>query len=404
MSESESVVVKPQAKRLKFIDVARTIAILLMLEGHFIDSMLAMAYRDEANSIYSTWHFIRGFTAPMFFTVTGLVFAYLLTRRNDEPFFKNIRVKKGFRRGFELIFWGYFIQHYIFSTHKIFYGIIKSGFYTFHVLQCIGVSLLVILLIYGLWKWLKFGPIWLYYFLAGTIVFSFYPYLSSFPQDHYLPEGAPLIIQNMIRGPRDLFALSPWLGIAMFGAVFGCLLNQFKDSVHKKRFPIIVILVGIFLNSFSNYHGFDPLDRLIREWYPNTEFYLSSMHWLFARIGQVFFVLGILMFIDKYINIKDSLFIKVGQNTLQIFIVHFIILYGGVFGWRLNAIWGKSKKVGEELVGLNPYEAAIGAILFIAFFFVFIKFLEPITAVYHKFLDIIFYPFRKLRDLIFKKA
>ncbi len=397
MSESGSIGVKPQAQRLKFIDVARSIAILLMLEGHFVDETLGMEYRDESNPIFTTWHFIRGFTAPLFFTVTGLVFAYLLTRRNEEPFFENIRVKKGFRRAFELIFWGYFIQHFIFATFHWFFGVFNKNLFTFHVLQCIGVSLLCVLTIYGLWKFIKRGPIWLYYFIPGLLILGVFPFVSSYPADHYLPENGPLFIQNMIKGPRSIFPLTPWVGVAMFGAVFGCLLNQHSDSVRKKRFAFTVIGIGIALNLiciFQDY-TFDALDRLINGYYPDTKVYISSIAWLVARIGQVFFVLGILMLIDKFWNIKDNLFIKVGQNTLQIFIVHFIILYGGVFGIRLNAIFPKN---------LNPWLAAFGAILFILLFVVFTKYLERLTEYYHKFLHYLFYPFRKLRDLVFKKA
>ncbi len=62
--------------RLQFIDAIRAYAILMMLQGHFVDTMLAYRYRDLENALYSTWFFMRGMTAPIFFTVTGLeVFA-----------------------------------------------------------------------------------------------------------------------------------------------------------------------------------------------------------------------------------------------------------------------------------------------------------------------------------------
>ena len=109
---SEITLKAPTSNRLQFIDLARSIAILLMLEGHFVDDSLKEIYRDKGNSIYATWLFIRGFTAPIFLTVTGLVFVYLLLMKNQEPFFSNLRVKKGFKRAVELYFWGFVLQYH----------------------------------------------------------------------------------------------------------------------------------------------------------------------------------------------------------------------------------------------------------------------------------------------------
>ena len=55
-----------QKTRLYFIDIARSIAILLMLEGHFVDNALMDVYRDTNNDIYNAWLFVRGFTSPIF--------------------------------------------------------------------------------------------------------------------------------------------------------------------------------------------------------------------------------------------------------------------------------------------------------------------------------------------------
>jgi len=79
---------------------------------------------------------------------------------------------------------------------------------------------------------------------------------------------------------------------------------------------------------------------------------------------------------------------------LQIFIVHFIILYGGIFGFRLNSFFSKN---------LEPYQAIIGAVLFIGLFVVFTKYLVHLTIWYHKFLDVIFAPLQFLKRKILKK-
>ncbi|MEY3438366.1 MAG: hypothetical protein RL265_951, partial [Bacteroidota bacterium] len=41
--------------RLKFIDMARSIAILLMLEGHFTGSALSNEYKSSEYFLYTVW-------------------------------------------------------------------------------------------------------------------------------------------------------------------------------------------------------------------------------------------------------------------------------------------------------------------------------------------------------------
>ena len=70
--------------RLFFIDAVRAFAILMMLQGHFIDTLLNPIYRDESNMMYHIWSYSRGITAPTFFTISGLVFLYLLLKAKDK--------------------------------------------------------------------------------------------------------------------------------------------------------------------------------------------------------------------------------------------------------------------------------------------------------------------------------
>ena len=68
-----------------------------MLQGHFI-SMTFKDYRPmksdlstlgtSGNLIFDWWCELRGYTAPLFFTITGLVFVYLLTGNKSDSFWK----------------------------------------------------------------------------------------------------------------------------------------------------------------------------------------------------------------------------------------------------------------------------------------------------------------------------
>ena len=455
MSESNkeiTVEVAPKA-RLKFIDMARSIAILLMLEGHFIGCTLdnQEVYHNNQNLAFTIWNFVRGFTAPMFFTVTGVVFVYLLSMSKDVSFVKNKRVKVGFKRSLELIFWGYMLQLNIIHIGSYFTGDISSWVFAFHVLQCIGFGISLLLLTYGLYKLINKGSLATYYFIAGTLLFSFYPFFrhredikiliekvsvfekkdsSSLTRTEYddikyllyqlseneletfqlngvktffnktrysnlhqlsalhslnrnllkvevkaetgnntfYPLHAPEFIQNLFEGPYSVFPIVPWVAFTLYGGMVGSLLNKYQKYIKKTWFPLMFIGLGLCLNLFgwTVFSAIDAFSKLIH-FHDDLDFVSNA--WLYGRIGQVLIVLGILMFIEKYFHIKESLFLKVGQNTLSIYILHVIILYGGLFGFGLKDF------IAEKL---SPLEAIFGAITFISTFVLYIKYIDVI--------------------------
>ncbi|MBC9813702.1 DUF1624 domain-containing protein [Crocinitomicaceae bacterium CZZ-1] len=362
----------PLAKkpRLMFIDMARSIAILLMLEGHFVDDSLMLEYRDLNNPIYATWLYIRGFTSPIFLTVTGLVFIYLLLGKREEPYFSNLRVKKGFKRSLELLFWGFALQYY-----------------AFHVLQCIGVGIFSILILFGIYKLIRVIPLWIYYFVAGTLLFGFNLYLDQLPEFGVWPENAPYVIQNMFHGPghRAIFPIVPWMGYTMYGAMLGSLLHDFKEQVKTWRAPLITITIGFIFYLFSK-QILEGLDQLIGSPFVLN---LGILDWLYMRFGMVLIALSSLMIIEKLIgDIKPNLFIKVGQNTLTIYIIHMMVLYGSLTGFGLNRLFHHR---------LNPWQVTLGALLFILLFVVFVKYLDQIKLK----LDFILGPIRRFFNRIY---
>ena len=374
---TDTVTIKPTKARLKFIDMARSIAILLMLEGHFVDDSLAVIYRDPNNPIFSTWLYIRGFTAATFLTVTGLIFVYLLLKNKEAGYFSNIRIRKGFKRVIELIFWGYVVQYY-----------------AFHVLECIAMGILSILIIYGIYKLVKVIPLWVYFFFAGITIFYLYNFIRVLPDDMPWPKNAPQFIQNAFHGPghRTVFPMIPWMGFTMFGAMIGALLHDLHKIVMKWYFPVFFFLFGgaIYFFPKDMLYG---LDRLLLSWFDiKTQF--VYMDWIFIKLGMVIMILGGLIVVDHTFGnrISDkSLFLKVGQNTLTIYVIHMMILYGSLIGIGINDFFHKS---------LGPWEVTLGAVLFITFFVVLIKYIDQIRAS----LDFILKPIRKVMNKLFGTA
>ena len=120
----------------------------MMLQGHFIDTLLAIEYRDPNNIAFTTWQYFRGITAPVFFTISGLIFTYLLIKAKEKGSL-NQRIKKGIIRGLMLIVIGYALRIPVFRWLS---GSFGTYFMVIDVLQIIGLSLILILAIYILYQ------------------------------------------------------------------------------------------------------------------------------------------------------------------------------------------------------------------------------------------------------------
>jgi hypothetical protein len=389
MSETTSLAASQARPRLKFIDMARSFAILLMLEGHFTGAALADEYRSSEYWLYNVWHNLHGLTSPLFFTVTGLIFVYLLSANNEINYLDNIRVKKGYRRVRDLLFWGYLIQLNIWSISKSFYYGSKfymEWFYAFHVLQSIGVGIFFLLLIYGVYKWFNKGSLHWYYLTFAVIMLIIYAWLKNYMQidativaeglrekPAYLPQGAPSIVQNMIYGRYSDFGFVRYSGYVLLGGMLGALIRKYEQQAREWWFGLafiaVCLLLNIFIQPFLHY-----LDKIIEATGLVSDSLLELNTTTIRRFGQVLGVLGALMLIDKYFNVKSGLFLKIGQNTLPIYVVHVIILYGGIFGFGLKPLLFDQN--------LHPAYAAGVSVFFMIFFSFMVKHIEPLERIY----------------------
>lgn len=352
MSHTHQKQEKPGRPRLKFIDLARSIAILLMLEGHFVGLTLAEEARDPSNPIYLVWNFIRGFTAPLFFTVAGMIFVFLLTGEKEPSFFRRERVRKGFRRAAELLFWGYALQITLRKIPDYFQGEFGTWVFAFHVLQCIGVGLIALILIAALQHLLKKGSLVWWYGGAIVLCMVVYVWLKSLPPETYVPAGWPQVFQNALSGPRTVFPIAPWLGFSFLGGAMGTYIRSInhKPITQKSCLWFFILAAGL------------KLAWLAVVLIPMPASASAGLAWFTEKSAQVAVFLGVLRWLEIRFGIGIPWMLRVGRETFSIYIVHVMVLYSGLFGIGLNQ-WLKN--------ALNPWQAAGGAAVFLAAFILF---------------------------------
>ncbi|MBK8706201.1 MAG: DUF1624 domain-containing protein [Saprospiraceae bacterium] len=341
-----------RSPRVVFIDVLRAFAILMMLQGHFVDTMLAPEYRDPNNAIYSVWFFMRGLTAPIFFFSTGLVFIYLLMK-DGRPLAQNIRVQKGLRRGVFLIALGYLLK---FNFPSLLIGRVYPSFFVVDVLHCIGIAILLLVGSYAVHQKLRV-PMWGLLASLGLLVFFINPAAERADWS-----ALPTLLANyftMARG--SVFTPVPWVGYTMFGGVLGYMLHKKPTLAFTHWMPLVLAAVGLALTLYSH----AMLTALIDITTGGTYKLLLFGNYLFWRLGHVFIVVSIFMWVLHFFRYVPVLITKIGSETLTIYSVHYIILYGTWLGIGLSQLLYRS---------LNPWQSFTGAVLFVSFlFFLFIK-------------------------------
>jgi surface polysaccharide O-acyltransferase-like enzyme len=352
--------------RLRFIDMARALAILLMLEGHFIDVTLAPKWRVSGNPLYEVWLHLRGMAAPMFFMVTGLIFAYLLSGATGPGFIKVKRVRRGLLRAAELMFWGYLLQVNLRQLPGLLRGK-DAWFQSFHVLQCIAVGLLVLILVFGIVR--KAGP-WALagtYLALGLAIFLLAMLLANHAGP--LPLGAPAWLQNPVKAAGSTFPLAPWLGFTLYGAAIGVLLRWQNSDPRRQLGVMPFLLIGIPLSVLGW-----PLDRFIAAGLLDVTGHPASprvlMDSFHGRIGEILLVLGFLVWMERRLEVSTEWLQTIGRNTFPVYVIHVIVLYGGIFGFGLNDWLHHS---------LNPWQAGVGSLFFCAFFGFFAQWMEPLA-------------------------
>lgn len=335
---------KPQASsRIYHIDALRGVAILMMLQGHFVYTLMQNEVRVGA--VYDFWKFCRGLTAPVFFTTSGVILVYLLLRKSEVDY-RKLRIKKAFWRGLELIMWGYLLRFNLWSF--LAYGKVYNEFWRIDVLQCIGVGLLLIALIYYLISKLPDTFLRIIFPILALAIFLFHPWYFVYDYSDW----PPAIRNYFTRQYGSVFKLFPFLGYVLVGAFLGSLYT----ALYEKRKAIFIgglVFLGLLL-SFKSTWGLQQLYYLT-----DIELFqqVADNNFGFWRIGQIFLIYAVFMLAEPLLP-RLKILNKLGQHTLTVYIIHFFLLYGSVFKLGIDDMLIAKKSLG-------PYEAIIGAAIFL---------------------------------------
>lgn len=336
--------------RLHFLDAVRAFAILMMLQGHFISGLLDPTYKNYPDFGYKFWLYCRGFTAPLFFTITGWVFAFLLFR-NPVQGLQNPRIGKGIRRAIELFLWGYALR---LNLPTLFKGKLNPSFIQPDVLHIIALGLVFVILVYGFLHLHK-KAMFLFFLVFGVVVFITQPIYTG-----YLFESLPRFVAGYLtKANGGVFYMFPWLGYVSIGAAIACVFKS-GDKTSKRwmaGFGTIGLLL-IYTSSWVLNTVGNILDITLLNAVANNNF-------LFIRLGDVFVIFGVFMLLQPLL--KHSIWQQIGTKTLSLYIVHYFVLYGSLTGLGIYKFLKYSLDWPTAIMGATAFVIGVTGIVIIYF-------------------------------------
>jgi len=229
------------AQRITAIDLARLVAMIMMVQGHVIDALLSPAHYSINEFPWNVWHFFRGFTAQVFLIVSGTVSVFANKRLEDGRLNPHT-FKSRVNLAFILIGIGYL---FAFPANKIWdlFFIeerLLVSFFRANILQLIGVSLFFVILLYRFTRSDKTLR-WIALTIA-IIISGLSPFVHQVNWFDILPEffAAYLSFEH-----GSFFPIFPYTAFMFYGVFLGTILKKVNIEDRTKYIMTWIALAGI---------------------------------------------------------------------------------------------------------------------------------------------------------------
>jgi len=306
--------------RIFAIDLARLLAMLMMIQGHTIDATGNPEIIDINAFPWSVWNFLRGITAPVFLFLSGMVHVFANKRTESG----HLRPKTIFKRlylaiGITVI--GYllaFPAHNIWELDLFPYSDILQ-FTLVNILQLFGVSLIFLLISYVVTRndrQLKILSLILaVVFLSASYFSPLIDWFEIFPF---------YIAQYFTKTGGSFFTVFPFSAFLFIGTFFGIKMKEVQLENRIHFIENYVFKAGLLLLSIT------LILLLINLFYYPYYDFISIYNPFFSvfRLGFVLIGLPIVSFIYRKFERYLNPFSRMSRRALMVYVIHLFIIYG----------------------------------------------------------------------------
>ncbi len=321
-------------QRYLFIDLLRFAAAVFMIQGHVFDALVSP--QIKAHPLFHMHDFFHGFVAPAFLFASGVAFGATTMRRWDEHVTWGKRPRRRVQRFLGLIAIGYALHLPFFSLRKTMTAASPAKIQSMlqsDVLQCIGLTLLLLQIAILLTREKKFFG-WVVAVSAAVVIFSS-PLTWSGHFSGYLPTA---LVAYLSPETGSWFPLFPWSGYILCGVLFGCTLANAANPVSAATLMRRYALLNVGILALAWAVMYLPFDL-----YPAHDFWKSNPSIFFVRLSAVGIVASLIFLSEGLWKTTPYYASIIGRQSLFIYILHLMVVYGSV----LNR--GLAQRIGPTL-------------------------------------------------------
>jgi uncharacterized membrane protein len=297
------------APRLGFLDWARGVAAIIMLQGHVFDSFTQGDQRQH--SVFVLSQFIGGMPPAIFLFLTGVTLSFLMDSQERRELGAWEKLKGiAFRSRYLLLLAVLFrVQLWLFAyPNAPWTDMLKVD-----ILNCMGLSVLLLSPLgllgrVGRMKWSL---------AMGAAVALASPLIA-----HADWTGVPELLRNHLVPSTTAFPLFPWAAFLAFGVGIGTMI-RIVSTRDMGRLAQWWALAGIVLVFGSQY-----LSSLPYSLYPKSEFWLDSPWLVLIKLGLALLLLAIAYLWNAHVSGGWSWVRQLGTTSLLIYWVHTELVYG----------------------------------------------------------------------------
>ena len=329
------------ARRVIFIDLARALAVVLMVSGHTSSALLAASYRQ--GDWIRIWEFQRGLTSALFLLLSGFAFSVATTRHWASHIRPSFALVKRLRRFGLFILLGYALHFPVRRFAQLATATDQQWrtFLSVDVLQLIGVTFVAVQLLVLIVQSRR--AFMIVAFVLAAFVIGAAPAVWRIDWTGRLPLA---IASYLSPGTGSQFPLFPWAGFVLIGAGAGQIYARW-GAAHLGAFANLGMLVpGIVLTLIA--YNLDngpaaPSGADDWSWVPGQ---------ILLRTGVCLVILGLVAHASRRIEQLPHVFGAVAQESLVVYFVHLCIVYGSIWNSGLYRFYGEALGPGGTVLAV----------------------------------------------------
>ncbi len=340
------------AHRVIFVDLARAIAVALMVQGHTLEALLDRAY--ESRPWFGAWVFQRGLTSCLFLMLSGFAFSVATARHWSTHTRLSWALVSRFRRFGFFVLLGYGLHFPVARLSEL--GALSDErwrtFLVVDVLQLIGVSLILLQLFVLLLRTPRlFGAV----SLAGCGLLAVATtHAWAIPWSTWLPMWMAAYLSP---ATGSQFPLIPWTAYVMFGAGLGQIYSHWGAANLAVFTNWMLLGAGGAMVAAANVFSRVPFEP-----FGPSDFWSTSPNQFLLRAGSVLIALGLIAHLSRGLARLPHIFAAMAQESLLIYVVHVCLVYGSVWNQGLLSYFGASLSLGGAAAVVVVLVASMGGL------------------------------------------